>query len=76
MRVCVICRKYFSANHPYLGIMLLKMAKLTWYLEKEVEAKAFITEAKNIIYITHGPSSSFSLTTVFPLLKEITMCSS
>ena len=56
--------------------MLLKLAKLSWFMEKESEAKGFIVEAKEVIDVTHGPSSSFSLTEVFPLFKEITMYSS
>jgi hypothetical protein len=47
------------------------MAKLSWYLEKEEDAKSYISEAKRIIDITHGPSSALALHDVFPLAKEI-----
>ena len=64
-----------SNLNPFLGVALLKMAKLSWYMEKEEEAKCYISEAKRIIDITHGPSSPFALHEVFTLAKEISFYS-
>lgn len=55
--------------------MLLRLAKLSWYLEKEKEAKSFIVEAKKILDVTHGSDSPFARQHIFPLAREISMCS-
>jgi len=57
--------------HPLLGITLLKLAKLSWFMEKEDLAKSYITESKQIIDITHGPGSGLALREVFALAQEI-----
>jgi len=64
-------RQYLHPFHPFLGMALLKLAKLTWFLEKEAAAKTYLLEAKRIIDITHGPTSTFSIRQVLPLIKEI-----
>lgn len=49
------------------------MAKLSWFLEKEAEAKTFIAAAKSILDFTHGPNSTFFLKNVVPLIREIAL---
>ncbi|CAG7830755.1 unnamed protein product [Allacma fusca] len=45
-------RKYLQALSPYLGITILKMAKLSWFLGKDKLASELIGEAVEIISIT------------------------
>lgn len=73
IKFIIICRRYLYEKHPTLGLSLLRMAKLSWFLEKEIEAKAFIAEAKAILDITHGPNSPFFLKNVVPLIREIAL---
>jgi hypothetical protein len=68
-------RKYLYEFDPSLGLLLLKLSKLAWYLEKEKEAKSFIVEAKKILDVTHGSDSHFARQHIFPLIREISMCS-
>jgi len=67
-------RRYMPEIWPGLGLALLRMAKLSWFMEKEAEAKTFIAEAKAILDITHGPNSRFFLQNVVPLIREIALC--
>jgi len=69
-----ITRAYLYEIHPTLGLILLKMAKLAWYLEKDEEAKAFLTEAKKILDLTHGSETPFAKQHIYPLLRQI-LCS-
>jgi hypothetical protein len=69
-------RAYLYKTDPSLGLMLLKMAKLAWYLEKEKDAKSYLTEAKQILDITHGPDTAFARQHIYPLIREISLCSS
>ncbi|ODN02234.1 Histone-lysine N-methyltransferase SMYD3 [Orchesella cincta] len=67
-------KRYMPENWPGRGLSLLRMAKLSWFMEKEAEAKTFIAEAKVILDISHGPNSRFFLQNVVPLIREIALC--
>lgn len=67
----VVFRLYLYELNPTLGLLLLRMAKLSWFLEKDSEAKSYIAAAKTILDVTHGPNSPFFLKNVVPLIREI-----
>ncbi|XP_041481801.1 histone-lysine N-methyltransferase SMYD3-like [Lytechinus variegatus] len=61
-------RHHYGPYHPSLGIHLLKMGKLLLYLERLQEARKYLTEAENVLEVTHGPQHTLMLTLVQELL--------
>uniref|UniRef100_F6RQ08 [histone H3]-lysine(4) N-trimethyltransferase n=1 Tax=Ciona intestinalis TaxID=7719 RepID=F6RQ08_CIOIN len=49
---------YLHANHPMLGIQLMKLGKILLHEEKNQDAMQFLREAFKILTITHSPNSS------------------
>ncbi|XP_030854043.1 histone-lysine N-methyltransferase SMYD3-like [Strongylocentrotus purpuratus] len=51
-------RDHYGPYHPSLGIHLLKMGQALLNLKRFQEARKYLTEAKSVLEVTHGPQHS------------------
>ncbi|CAH1986255.1 unnamed protein product [Acanthoscelides obtectus] len=62
--------KYYGKKHPLTGLLHLKLGKLLMYQDRVKEAVKHLQEAKSILQVTHGITSSLFREQFIPLYKE------
>eukprot|EP00057_Strongylocentrotus_purpuratus_P015557 XP_011670031.1 PREDICTED: histone-lysine N-methyltransferase SMYD3-like isoform X2 [Strongylocentrotus purpuratus] len=56
-------RDHYGPYHPSLGIHLLRMGQALLNLKRFQEARKYLTEAKSVLEVTHGPQHSLMKST-------------
>ncbi|KAJ8299928.1 hypothetical protein KUTeg_021447 [Tegillarca granosa] len=54
MSMLPVCRKYYPAYSPNLGIQLMKVGKIQFYLGQLQDSYQTFTQAENILSVSHG----------------------
>nr|CAI5868987.1 unnamed protein product [Callosobruchus analis] len=62
--------KYYGKTHPLTGLLHLKLGKLLLYQERVKEAIEHLQQAKCILQVTHGITSSLFKEQFIPLYKQ------
>jgi hypothetical protein len=61
---------YYGPNHPLVGILYLKLAKIMNLEGNRDEVLEYLMEAEKILNVTHGRSSSLFKQQLGPLLQQ------
>lgn len=65
------CSKYHGERNPLVGILLLKMGKLSNFLEQLDAAEDYLRDAERILKVTHGEASQVYKEVLVPLLQSL-----
>lgn len=63
-------RKYYGAKHPLLGILYLKLGKLSLYLNCVQEALDWLVKGQSILKVTHGERHPLYRNDLLPLIAQ------
>jgi hypothetical protein len=66
----LICSHYYGPNHPLVGILYLKLAKIMNLDGNRDQVLEYLMEAEKILNVTHGRSSSLFKLQLGPLLQQ------
>lgn len=63
-------RKYYGTTHPLLGILYLKLGKLSLFLNCVQEALDWLVKGQNILKVTHGERHPLYRNDLLPLMAQ------